>query len=85
MSAGSNRVRTGSSISGGRSLRTALISSRICCVASCRSFSYANWTMKTAKLSRADDWICDMPLIPEMTSSMGSTSSRSTFSGAAPG
>ena len=54
-SAGSNRVSTGSSISGGRSFRMALTSSRICCVASCRSFSYANWMMKTAKLSSADD------------------------------
>ena len=84
-SAGSKRVSTGSSISGGRSLRTALISSRICWVASCRSFSYANWTMNTAKLSSADDWICDTPLMPEMTSSTGSMTSRSTFSGAAPG
>ena len=40
-SAGSNRVRIGSSISGGRSLRISEILSRISWVASCRSFS--NW------------------------------------------
>ena len=42
-SAGLNRVRIGSSISGGSSLRISEILSRISCVASCRSFS--NWKM----------------------------------------
>ena len=84
-SAGSNWVRIGSSISGGRSLRIAEILSRISCVATFGSLEKSNSTMMFAKLSSELERIRSMPLMPEMASSIGSTTSRSTMSGEAPG
>ena len=84
-SAGSNWVRIGSSISSGRSLRIDEILSRISCVATFGSFEKSNSTMMFAKLSSELERIRSMPLMPEMASSIGSTTSRSTMSGDAPG
>ena len=78
-------MRIGSSISGGRSLRMPEISSRISCVACCGSFSKTNSTMMLPKLSSELDRIRSTPLMPEITSSIGSMTSRSTTSGDAPG
>ena len=82
---GSKRVRIGSSISGGRSLRICEMASRMSCVASCRFFAKWNSTVMTPKLSSELDWIFLTPLIAEICSSIGSTTSRSTVSGEAPG
>src|SRR5687767_8088060 len=61
------------------------ISSRISCVACCGSFSKTNSTMMLPKLSSELEVIRSTPLMPEMTSSIGSITSRSTTSGDAPG
>ncbi len=82
---GSNLVRIGSSISGGRSLRICEMPSRMSCVASCRSLAKMNSTVITPKLSSALLWIFLTPLIAEICSSIGSMTSRSTVSGEAPG
>ena len=55
------------------------------CVASCRFFANSNSTMMTPKLSSDDEAIFSTPLMPEIASSIGSITSRSTVSGEAPG
>ena len=55
------------------------------CVASCRFFENTNSTVTTPKLSSDDEEILSTPLMPEIDSSIGSTTSRSTVSGEAPG
>src|SRR5688572_19835974 len=61
------------------------ISSRISCVACCGSFSKTNSTMMLPKLSSELEVMRSTPLMPEITSSIGSITSRSTTSGDAPG
>jgi hypothetical protein len=61
------------------------ISSRTSCIACCESLPKSNSTMMLAKLSSEFDCMRSMPLMPEMTSSIGSMTSRSTTSGDAPG
>jgi hypothetical protein len=84
---GSNRVRTGSSISVGRSARWVEIASRMSCEASWTSFSKSKKTTNWARPSVALACVRDQstPLIVEKASSIGSTISRSTVSGEAPG
>ena len=84
---GSKRVRIGSSISSGSSCRLALIASRMSCVASWRFFSKSKNTMNCASPSVAEAEVCfpSIPLIEKIASSTGSTISRSTVSGDAPG
>ncbi len=84
-SLGSKRVRIGSSISRGRSPRIPEIASRMSCVACCRSLSKSKMTMIDAKLSSACELMSSTPEMLEIASSMGSTISRSTPSGEAPG
>ncbi len=86
-SAGSKRVMTGSSISCGRSWRFEEIASRISCEACCRSLPYSKVTVNCASPSIAVDRVCEgsRPLMAKKASSSGSTSSRSTVSGSAPG
>jgi hypothetical protein len=82
---GSKRVRIGSSISCGRSARICDTASRMSCVACCRSFSKLNSTRMVPKPSSDCEVTRSTPLIPAIASSIGSTTSRSTMSGEAPG
>ncbi len=75
---GSNRLRIGSSISSGSSLRISEILSRISCSASAGSFPNSNSAMITPKLSSDCESIFLSPLMLEMPSSIGSIRSRST-------
>jgi hypothetical protein len=84
-SAGSNCVRIGSFISVGNSLRISPILSRISWLANRGSFEKSNSTIMLAKLSSEFDRIRSTPLMPEIASSIGSMTSRSTTSGDAPG
>ena len=61
------------------------ILSRISCVATRGSFAKTNSTMMLPKLSSELERIRSMPLMPEIASSIGSMTSRSTTSGDAPG
>ena len=84
---GSNRVSTGSSISVGRSARWVEMASRMSCEASWMSFSKSKNTVNCARPSVALAWVLaqSTPLMEENASSIGSTISRSTVSGEAPG
>ena len=84
---GSNRVSTGSSISVGRSARWVEMASRMSCDASWTSFSKSKNTVNCARPSVALAWVLaqSSPLMEENASSIGSTISRSTVSGEAPG
>ncbi len=86
-SEGSNRVSTGSSISCGRSLRFEEIASRMSCEARSTSFSKSKNTVKIARPSVELEVVCfpSIPWIAKIASSIGSTTSRSTVSGDAPG
>ena len=84
-SLGSKRLRIGSSISSGSSLRISEILSRISWTASAGSLPNSNSAMITPKLSSDCESIFFSPLMLEMPSSIGSIRSRSTWSGEAPG
>src|SRR6185312_4990298 len=87
ISLGSSRLNTGSFISVGRSSRLDEIASRMSCDACWMSLSYSNTTRNCASPSVDVDVVrCQsMPVIDENASSIGSTTSRSTTSGDAPG
>ena len=84
-SVGLNFLRIGSSISCGKSWRFVLMASRMSCVASERSFEYTNCVTICAKPSRASPLIDLTPEMLWIASSIGSSTSRSTCSGDAPG
>ena len=75
----------GSSISSGRSFRTSEMASRMSWVASCSGFSKRNSIMMKPKPSSARPFTFLTPLIEEIASSIGSSTSFSTPSGDAPG
>ena len=80
-----NFLMIGSSISAGRSARTSEMASRMSWVASARGLSKANSIMIQAKPSWATPLTVLTPAIPAICSSTGSSTSRSTMSGEAPG
>ena len=84
-SAGSKRRMIGSSISCGSSPRIAASSSRTSCDAWSAPFSKTKIAVIVAKPSDADERTSSIPSIPRIASSTGSTTSRSTTVGSAPG
>ncbi len=80
-----NFLMIGSSSSVGRSCRMLEIASRMSCVASVSGLSKRNSTVMKPKPSSARPFTCFTPAIEEIASSIGSSSSRSTPSGDAPG
>ena len=86
-SAGSNRVMIGSSISVGRSPRMVLIASRTSWAACATGLLKSKKTVNCARPSTAFERVIprSRPSIEKIASSIGSTTSRSTTSGDAPG
>ena len=84
-SSGSNLRSTGSSISGGRSLRIPEMASRTSWVAWSGSLLKTNCTTMVAKPSSEVELILSIPERPLKASSMRSTTSCSTWVGEAPG
>ena len=82
---GSKRWMSGSMISVGSCARTAEMASRTSCVAWSTGLSKLNWTMICANPSVDVERTSSSPLMLATRSSMRSTTSRSTWSGEAPG